>query len=76
MSLSVVQIQHHLEFLERHVSTLMQVVAVGQPDAAQDLTKLGCIWRLEVEELHAVHLCEDSAFFKKREQIVTKRKDK
>jgi len=76
MSLSVVHIQHHLEFLKRHVSTLMQLVEVGQPDAAQDLTKLECIWRLEVEELHAVHLCEDDAYFKKREQIVTKRRDK
>lgn len=76
MSLSLAYLQHRLQLLERHVSTLVQMMKVGQPDVSDDLTELERIWHAEVEELHAALLRGDHAYFEQREQLVAKRRDK
>ena len=74
MSLSAVYLQHRLQLLERHVSTLVQMMKLRQPDDAEDLTDLERIWQAEVEDMHAALLRGDRAFFEQREQRVSKQR--
>ena len=68
MSLSSVYLQHRLQLLERHVSTVLQMMKMRQPSDADDLADLERIWLAECEELHAAFLRRDSAYFDKRER--------
>lgn len=76
MTLSAVYLQHRLQLLERHVSTLVQMMKVRQPDDSDDLTDLERNWQAEVEELHATLLRGDHAYFEQREKLVANRNDK
>ena len=68
MSLSAVYLQHRMQLLERHVSTVLQIMKMRQPADADDLADLERIWQAECEELHAAFLRGDSHYFEQREQ--------
>jgi|GEM_PF-3456366 len=74
MSLSAVYQQHRVQLLERHVSALVQMMKLRNPDDADDLADLESVWQAEVEEMHAAVLRRDSSYFEQREQRVTKRR--
>ena len=74
MSLSSVYLQHRLQLLERHVSTVLQMMKMRQPADADDLADLERIWLAECEELHAAFLRGDSHYFEQREQRVSERR--
>ena len=73
MSLSAVYIQHRLQLLERHVSALVQMMKVRQPDDSADLSDLERIWQAEVEDLHAALRNGNCAFFEARENEMARR---
>ena len=68
MSFSAVYLQHRLRLLERHVSTVLQMIKMRQASDADDLADLERIWQAECEDLHAAFLRGDNAYFDKREQ--------
>jgi len=74
MSLSGVYLQHRLQLLERHVSTLAQMMKLRHPDDADDLADLERLWQAEVEEMHDALLRSDRAYFDQREQRVCKQR--
>lgn len=74
MSLSAVYLQHRLQLLERHVSTLVQMMKLRQPDEVEELADLERIWQAEVEDMHAALLHGDRAFFEQREKRVSKQR--
>ena len=63
MTLSAVYLQHRLQLIERHASTLVQMMKVRQPDDSDDLTDLKRNWQAEVEGLHAAFQNGNQAFF-------------
>lgn len=67
MSLTAVYLQHRLQLLERHVSTLVQMMKMRHPDDAADLADLERVWQAECEEMHRVFLAGDRAYFEERE---------
>lgn len=75
MSLSSVYLQHRLQLLERHVSTVLQIMKMCQPSDADDLADLERIWLAECEELHAAFMRGDSGYFEEREKQVSKRRN-
>lgn len=75
MSLSSVYLQHRLQLLERHVSTVLQMMKMRQPSDADDLADLERIWLAECEELHAGFMRGDSGYFEEREKQVSKRRN-
>lgn len=74
MTLSAVYLQHRMQLLERHVSTLVQMMKLRHPGDADDLADLERVCQAEVEEMHAALLEGDGAFFDQREQRVSKRR--
>lgn len=67
MSLAAVYLQHRLQLLERHVSTLVQMMKMRHPEDAADLADLEWVWQAECEEMHRVFLKGDGAYFEERE---------
>lgn len=72
MSLEAVYLQHRVQLLERHVSTLVQMMKMRHPDDANDLADLERVWQAEVEAMHAAMLRGDKSYFDQREQRVRK----
>ena len=75
MSLSGVYLQHRMQLLERHVSTVLQMMKMRQPSDPDDLADLERIWLAECEELHAAFMRGDSHYFEQREQRVRERRE-
>lgn len=71
MSLPTVYLQHRMQLLERHFSTLVQMMKLRHPGDADDLERVS---QTEVEEKHAALLSDDRAYFDQREQEVSKRR--
>lgn len=44
MSLSAVYLQHRMQLLERHISTLVQMMKLRHPGEADDLADLDRVW--------------------------------
>lgn len=74
MNLSAVYLQHRVQLLEHHVSTLGQMMKLRHPDDADDRTDLERVWQAEVDEMHAAVLRRDNSYFEQREQRITKRR--
>ena len=68
MSFSAVYLQHRMQILERHVSTVLQVLKMRQPHAADELADLERIWQAECEALHVAFLNENRAYVERREE--------
>ena len=73
MTLSAVYLQHRLQVLERHVSTIVLMMKPRQPADAEDLADLERIWQAEVEEMHAVLRNGNRAFFEARKNETGRR---
>jgi len=80
MTLSAVylqdRLQHRLQLLERHLSTIVQMIKLRQPadTDSDDLSDLERIWQAEVEDLHAALRNGNCAFFEARENEVARRR--
>lgn len=68
MSFAAIYLQHRLHLLERHVSTIVQVLKLHHPEEAEGLADLEAAWLAECEALHAAFLSGDGRAFEDRER--------
>jgi len=75
MSFTSIYLQHRLQLMERHVSTVVQFLKNRQPEDADELAYLERIWQAECEAMHVAFLNGNRAYFEERENAVVKRRE-
>jgi hypothetical protein len=75
MSLTAIYLQHRMQLLERHVSTVVQFLKSRQTEDAEELAYLERVWQAECETLHVAFMNGNKAFFEERENDAARRRD-